>query len=246
MIQKIVESLDRSISQYAVFDCDETLINGDIEYAVLKYLFTTGDRFKISEQELESILKDFNIKYSDFRDTELGEEFSKICSRAYNYSGGISITSKVLKNYTKKEITELAKLAFDRYITKKESMFNLIQYLKNNDIEIYICSASEHTLVSYVASLFGLTEDKVLAVKLEFINDKNTGKEIVNTRGINKVKAIKELGYDNDPFLIAGDSDGDYYMFTRFNILHGMVINSKENTKVNELIDNFVYFDYKL
>lgn len=241
MIEKIIDSLDKNTKNYVVFDCDDTIIDGDIGQLAYNYILD-NDLFKI---DFDDILKIAKEKYGIL---DLNRQnYLEIASKYY-HSNGIDLTSLFWIGFNSSEAQNLLIEAMQKTnkVKFKEEFRNLFNLFKENDIEIYICSASLRIFVELIANEYGIKKENVLAIELETIDDKFTGNEIgIITRRQGKVEAIKSLGYNYPPIIIGGDSDGDYAMLTRFNIMHGMIVNPKPNSKVKALVDNRIYFEYK-
>ncbi len=128
-----------------------------------------------------------------------------------------------------------------------KSMRNLYKTLLNNNIDVYICTASYESIVQAFACSedFGLNlkTENVIGVKLNtnsdnFISSVDTKAIISYKEG--KTAAIKKyiasLHNGKDPILVAGDSNGDYNMLVDFpNLRIGLIINLNKKGKLTEL-----------
>lgn len=247
MMSKIIKSIKKD-GAYAVFDCDETIINGDVEHITLKYQLE-HDEYILSKEEIQNRLL---VMYPEFKEDimnlDMKTNFTALSEKIYlKYEKDISLI--LIEGMTGEQVYSLTKKSIKTYpgdVTKRVEIENLFNLLKENNIEIYICSASQKDMVYVATDMYGISHENVKAVNLKVdINNKYIYEEEgIVTRGRGKIEAIKSLGKKEHPVLIAGDSDGDYAMLNYFKIAHGMIINPKENTKVKYLVDNITYFEY--
>ncbi len=106
---------------------------------------------------------------------------------------------------------------------------DLFSALKRNGIDVFIVSASYKPVVEAFSGVgaygYNLQADHVIAMDLETGSDGKIIPEYkkgwVQTYKHGKVEAINrriksELGMNRDPLMTAGDSEGDYAMFTEF------------------------------
>lgn len=224
------------MNNYAVFDCDGTIIEGDIERLVIKYQLNFKE-YRISEQ----FLKEKFSKYIDLTNLDVISDFRYIVSEIYKkYKENLS--RLLLIGYSSEEVFELSKKAHETYpedVKKRVYFEKLFEKLKKDNVDIYICSSSYLDEVKYVASLYSIDFKNVLATDIK--KDKN-GKFIDKENGIavrndGKVKLINSLKYFKDPLIIAGDSDIDYEMLINFKESQKLIINPKEGSKIFNLID---------
>lgn len=117
---------------------------------------------------------------------------------------------------------------YKKGIRIRPEMQNLVHTLINNGITPYVCTASQEDVVKVFATNqkygYGFKAENVFGRRREFTKDgkldiqNNTS--IPKTRGRGKAEAIKKLmvpKHDNKPpILIAGDSDGDFFMMDEF------------------------------
>ncbi|WP_068267966.1 HAD family hydrolase [Caviibacter abscessus] len=245
IIEKIKED-----GAYAVFDCDETIINGDVGRITVKYQLEYDEYILTPEEIKQKLLLMYPDLEEGILNLDMKTNFIALSDKIYSkYEKDISLlliegmTSDEVYNLTKKSIK-----AYPNDLTKRIEMENLFNLLRENNIEIYICSASQKDMVNVAADIYGIPRENVRAVNLKMDNNnkyiyEETG---IVTRGVGKIESIKSLGKKEHPVLIAGDSDGDYAMLNYFKIKHGMIINPKENTKVKYLVDNVTYFEYRI
>jgi hypothetical protein len=134
------------------------------------------------------------------------------------------------------------------YNVKSEpEIVNLIQTLEDSNIEVYICSTSlQNIILPYVTNpKYGLNikPENVFTTVAE--RDEN-GKFVCHLKndyvncGENKARTIenfiKPRQNGQDPILVAGDSNGDYYMLTEFSGLKiGLIINTNQTGLIQNL-----------
>jgi phosphoserine phosphatase len=127
-------------------------------------------------------------------------------------------------------------------------MKDLYRTLRNNGIDVYICSASLKEVVEAVAADpkygFGLRRDHVIGMMLQkdskgrFLPAYDNSYPMTFAEG--KVTAIMynmaSSHHGNGPILVGGDSDGDYNMLTEFTDMKcGLIINRLPSTKIGKL-----------
>ncbi|MCI1012964.1 haloacid dehalogenase-like hydrolase [Herbaspirillum sp. C7C2] len=122
----------------------------------------------------------------------------------------------------------------------------LMDSLRRNGIDVYVCTASLEDVVAVFATHpkygYHVTRDNVIGLRLE-----RNGQAFRNaylkdwplTWGPGKTVAIKQVlvaqkGYG--PLFVAGDSDGDYDMLRDFpETRFGLIVNRMKNGKIGEL-----------
>lgn len=246
-LYELITTLDKSRKNYAVFDCDFTIITGDVEQYTVEYQLEKKE-YRVSLEHIKNKL----AKYSDFKEEienlELNNKFRELINKIY-VKHREDISYLLLEGYTLNEVYELTTKALKEYEYKfslRQEIKELFDLLKANDVEIYVCSASMINEVYVATDMYGIKRENVMAINISLDeNGKYTGDEIgIATRGMGKVKAIEKLNYSYPPVIVAGDSDGDYEMLTRLNPMHGMIINPKDSMKIKYLVNNFNFFEY--
>lgn len=235
---------------YVVFDCDNTIISGDVQNITVKYQLEY-EKYNLSIDEIKSILlKQYEKFKDDIINLDMKRDFVRLSNKIYiKYRDDISFI--LLVGYTNKEVENLTREAIKTYpndLTKRKEIENLFTLLRENNIDIYVCSASHVDMVYVATDMYKIPRENVMAMNLK--KDKENKylfeKVGISTVGFGKVESIKSLNKKTHPILIAGDSDGDYEMLNYFKIRHGMIINPKEDMKIKYLVDNFVYFEYEM
>lgn len=107
-------------------------------------------------------------------------------------------------------------------------MSNLMNVLRDNGIDVYVCSASHEAVVRVFASLpkygYNVPEENVVAMKTKMTDGKYLGEYDYSdgypqTQQKGKVTAIEKVliaKYGYAPIFIAGDSQGDFNMASEF------------------------------
>lgn len=127
-----------------------------------------------------------------------------------------------------------------------EEIGDLMRTLRDNGIDVYICTASLEDVVAVFATNpkygYNVARENVIGMRLEKVNDVyqdvykqdwvQTG-EGGKTIGIKRVVADKR-GYG--PILVAGDSSGDYNMMTEFpDVKKVLLVNRLKGGKFGKL-----------
>lgn len=155
---------------------------------------------------------------------------SKITEEANDYALSIPIgrydiaSSDVLRGKAGKVL----KTGYKSGLRTQPETMELMKALRDNGIEVYICSASSEDVVRVFASNpkygYNVKPENVIGMRLEKSADGKYlpiyKKDYPQTQAAGKTKAIKLLlapKYDNKgPIFVAGDSNGDYDMATDF------------------------------
>lgn len=117
---------------------------------------------------------------------------------------------------------------YKRGLRLAPEMSNLMNVLRSNGIDVYVCSASHESVVRVFANLpkygYNLPRENVIAMKTKMKDGKYLGEYddadgYPQTQQAGKTKAIQmklvsKYGYG--PILVAGDSQGDYNMSVDF------------------------------
>ncbi|MGN1234074.1 MAG: haloacid dehalogenase-like hydrolase [Candidatus Cryptobacteroides sp.] len=126
---------------------------------------------------------------------------------------------------------------------------NLYKALRNNGIDVYVCSASLEVIVEVMACGeefgLGLAPENVFGIRLA--DKEKVGGQFEDgypgTFLEGKVECIRKyiapLHGNQDPVLVAGDSSGDYAMLTSFEGMKaGLVFDCGRGGKIGELISS--------
>lgn len=124
---------------------------------------------------------------------------------------------------------------------------NLYKALRDNGIDVYVCSASLEAIVEVMAcdASYGLGLDPGNVFGIRLADGDKVGGEFAEgypgTFLDGKVECIRKfivpLHGGQDPVLIAGDSSGDYAMLTSFDGMKaGLIIDCGKGGKIGELV----------
>lgn len=127
-------------------------------------------------------------------------------------------------------------------------MVSLINTLKANGIDVYICSASQEDVVEGAACnpKYGLNvpADHVFGIRLNVDSEGRIASGLLDgypvTWGPGKVEAIKAFispeHCGKEPVLVGGDSNGDYDMMVMFpKLVNALIINKNAGSKIGTL-----------
>lgn len=271
-INEVIEKYKNS-GNYAVFDCDNTILMNDIQFALIHYLLKFK-KFKITHIELKKFL---NNKFP--QETEIINNFCNIFKNAYykdinsmeylkflsNFSEFVEylyfkydkFDLNIFFSYKNMSYEELQKLIDEsiKYHNNSEfgienwiyednistyklglkitdEMSELIKKLHDNNIDVYVISASTLEVVEAVLKPLKKYISKIYAKKITNTNNIFTGLLDENELRITSldkkiiIENILKKKYNKDPIIVAGDSMGDFDMLTGF-----------ENTEISILID---------
>lgn len=124
-----------------------------------------------------------------------------------------------------------------------KEMFELIKYLNENKIDVYVISASSKILVKTILKPLEKYITDIYGMEIDIKEDKLIGtynREKINTRGIGKTEVIDKYikpKYNKDPLIVAGDDIGDYEMLTKYKDTKiSLLIDRNRNNKFKNLI----------
>lgn len=122
---------------------------------------------------------------------------------------------------------------------------DLYDKLRNNNIDIYICTASSELVVEEVASSevlgYGFSKGEVVGMNLlkdeegRFLAEVDTDKLLTYMQGKADYLARLEELYGKAPILYMGDSNGDYQALTYPNLEVGLIVNIEKTGEINRL-----------
>lgn len=271
-INEVIEKY-KNLGHYAVFDCDNTILMNDIQFALIHYLLKFK-KFKVTPIELQDFL---NTKFP--KENELTNNFCDIFQEAYNKDINSMEYLKFLSNFS--EFVEYLYFKYDKFdlniffsyknmsyeeleklieeaisyhnnsefgienwiyennistykigLKIANEMSELIKRLHDNNIDVYVISASTFEVVDSVLQPLKKYISKIYAKKIINKNNIFTGLLDENELRITSldkkiiIEDILKQKYNKDPIIVAGDSMGDFDMLTGF-----------KNTKISILID---------
>lgn len=142
----------------------------------------------------------------------------------------------------------VVKVEFERGLRSVKEMQNLYKTLKDNGIEVYICSASYIDVVREYASNpkfgYNLKKDNVFAMVLKKDDNGIIQGELdpsyPQTQGMGKVETIDKFiaprHGNQKPIMVGGDSNGDYEMLSKYKETKiALIINRLKTGKIGEL-----------
>jgi len=187
---------------FAVFDFDNTCITNDIEEATLDYM-ATNNLFK-DKKLLGSAFK----KYYKLLDSGKVKEAYEFCA-------------KILSGFSVDEVAPLVEkvLKFKKDLKLRKQVIELINFLKNNGVDVWVVSASAEVLVKIALKYFGI-EANVIGVRNIIVDGKITS-ELEKPLSVfeGKVECIKKfIDKEACPLLGVGDSINDLAMLEYCNI----------------------------
>lgn len=290
-ILKIYEMIDDSKNDYAIFDCDNTIIMHDLQ-ATLNLYMLENNLFKFSPENLKIDilekshldLKTINELYKNYSKIYKNDKFKEEDSYKWMlvnfreilldifYNSNSDVFEYLYRGYTREELKEISlkcffekseikeKIKVYEYNGKKYSykeglslineMYDIIKYMNDKNLDVYIISGSVDILVKtyfndFIEKYYNkkLNIKKIYGMKLEEKNLKFTG----NIRNIKTIKEgkveiiekyIKPL-YEKNPIFVAGDSIGDYDMLTKYeDMKYGLIVDRNRGGLIKELIDS--------
>ncbi len=157
----------------AIFDLDNTILNGDSDYSMINYLVDTNILDKKAKLKNDLFNKDYQERKLDYA----------------------QYTNFVLQAYVGKKIDEINEIIFPFVEKIIEPMINIFalklihNHYERGD-EILLASATNELIVRPIAKRLEIKN--VIATKAEFKNDKCTGKFIPpSALGAGKLKLVE-------------------------------------------------------
>jgi len=157
----------------AIFDLDNTILNGDSDYSMINYLVDTNILDKKAKLKNDQFNKDYQERKLDYA----------------------QYTNFVLQAYVGKKIDEINEIIFPFVEKIIEPMINIFalklihNHYERGD-EILLASATNELIVRPIAKRLEIKN--VIATKAEFKNDKCTGKFIPpSALGAGKLKLVE-------------------------------------------------------
>ena len=232
---------------FAVFDFDNTCIANDISEATLRYM-ACHDLFIGRNILGEKII---NPRSEDYSKAIFNKYFKLIDSG--NTKQAYEFLPKILNDYSENKVSALVKqimrsegdktseiIFWERKVTKgisvRNNVIEIMNFLKNNGVEIWVVSASPKILVREAMKKLGI-EANLIGIDILMSEDKFSG-EIKTPTPIfdGKIDCIKRfIDQNKKPLLGVGDSMNDLPMLEYCDIK--MVVN-RQNSLTNKAKQN--------
>lgn len=192
-----------------LFDCDGTLIRGDINSACFKSLLPLGlidDHMMPEEWQNKSF---FALGDGDF------EELQKLLFKKYGLRGAFEWEIKAFQGLPRATVREMSKKVLTNphnphHIETHTDAWHLAEIVKER---AWIVSGSEHSCIEGVADLIGIDRSRVVATQLQEVD--GIMRPAFEEPGINwEENKVKSLALRNihSAYLCAGDSTGDWQL----------------------------------
>lgn len=182
----------------AVFDCDKTIINGDIT-----------DGAKKGKLEIDGVfgelIKSKKLVGADYT-RDIYKDYLKLCS--LDKMKGYMMPVEMLKGLKQDEVISVAQKIWEKeyqYLIYPESKA-VIRKLVENGFEVYIISASASEFVKPISKFIGVPEENIYGVAQAVENGILSGRIIEPfPYGEGKVRVIKDV-FKIRPLYVQGDS----------------------------------------
>jgi phosphoserine phosphatase len=180
--QQFLDFVLRLKPRIAAFDCDGTLWSGDV-----------GERFFDWELRENYVFQDgpnrgafsstWRDRYAAYKRGEVDE--TTMCGEMVTMHEGISAA----------RMMEAATRFFDQFFAAQifPEMQELVRRLYENGCEIWAVSSSNEWLIRAAVRHFKISEDRVLAAKVELDGDIATNRLIRVPSGIGKPRALRQV-----------------------------------------------------
>lgn len=199
-IQETEEFKDFQAKLAYLYEAIGGTFSANVSYPWVLYLFTG-----MTTQEVQALTEESN-------DVALGEKIEY-----YTLTSSSKLPGKA----------GVVTGEYKRGLRIAPEMSNLMNVLRGNGIDVYICSASLEDVVEVFAGLpkygYNVPAENVIGMRLEKDNDgkfkTEYKKDYPQTQQEGKTAAIKQIlvsKYGYGPVFVAGDSQGDYNMATDF------------------------------
>lgn len=233
-----IENSDDIIDKIAVFDFDETLIDGDIEEAVYCYLASQNVKLNYSWATYTKLLnnEEYETAYTDFKTSFKGLS--------------VNIINQAVQDISESNISQIEFIQDDFSYSfpvpkPNQIMIEFIEILKSLHYDIYIISASTEIIVRKAAEIwFGLAPEKVIGMKQKLIHEDNesilSGEVIdIKTTYKGKAEAIEKYISQDGILIGAGDSMSDVPLLQKVKS-NGLII-LREKKHKNHVLNEIKY-----
>lgn len=216
------------------------------------------DKLK-DEEDYRNFVASMVYFYNELSYVQL--DYGKGCHRILYLFCGMSeeevrILTREALDFWMKEPLKILKLEFDfegdkiqtcirTGIRKISQQADLYEKLRNNNIDVYICTASSELIVEEVASSkalgYGFSKGEIVGMNIRkdeegrFLAEVDTDKLLTYMQGKADYLARLEKLYSKAPILYMGDSNGDYQALTYPNLKVGLIVNIEKTGEINRL-----------
>ena len=236
-----------------VFDCDKTLINGDIGEAALRS--AVEQRWVISHDDwwahlsaglaspaelsrwrdhYEREARTPAVRPSESLSLELWEAYEALCqsdvTSAYVYAARIAYQ----RSPVELALFSYAALQQDPEVSERAEMREVVRRFSGMNAEVWIVSSSHVDIVRVIAAQYGLDSQRVIGIDFErdSLSQCYTERLIIPTPiGAQKVDALSRFS-DTQPALMVGDSRHDLPMMEYAEA--AILIDHKESIELSE------------
>jgi len=217
---KILETLKKTgLPAFAVLDFDNTCIINDITEAALTYLATNNlfkDKNLVDEKfknYSRAVFENYYKLIDENKIIEAYEFISKILS-GFSVDEIEGLVKKVIK-FEGENIseTEIWGIKINKGLRPRKNVFELINFLKTNGVDVWIVSASLEILVKETIKYFGI-EANVIGIRNALAGNKIT-QELQKPLSMfgEKIDCIKKfIDQNKKPIFGIGDSMNDLQM----------------------------------
>ncbi len=196
-----------------VFDCDGTLIDGDVSTTTGWFLMKDGmvdtELIPVAFREASFYLKMNLLDYS-----KIVKEIEKNHGAFYALEWELFIQSGLPHSTVVDYAHRAIDFAFENNLVRYTSALPLL--LRDHTSQSWVVSGSSYPCVVALCEKMKLKNDHVLATRLELV-DGIYQKKFLAPGFIwesNKVEALKEAGVES-PYFVAGDTYGDWQMMEK-------------------------------
>jgi len=174
--QAFLESVLRLEPRVAAFDCDGTLWSGDAGERFFDWEIKQG----IVPAEVAQAMR---ARYVEYKAGKVSED--DMCGEMVTMHKGMTEAAMM------KAASAFMMDAFPGYIFPE--MRELVRRLLANGCEIWAVSSSNEWVIRAGMKAFGISDDRILAAKVELENDVVTDRLVRVPSGLGKPKALREV-----------------------------------------------------
>jgi HAD superfamily phosphoserine phosphatase-like hydrolase len=223
-VHSLLTDIIRKQAGLACFDFDNTLIRNDLGEKLMASVINEGMIHIPSDLSHlfrdKEYWKDHTSKPISEKSTLLWEEYTYQL-KEFGIEMGYRWTSFLFQGLNREDFYSLSRKTWEKVskertessVFPQREMLDLIDFLKSNDWDVFIVTASPELGIAAISSHFGVEEDHVIGMRQE---QSSTGKNLPilvepYTYGEGKVKAI-QTRIGRLPDLAFGDSFNDFPM----------------------------------